>query len=243
MLGIPANEQSGVFGHVRAYLGVVEPQMRKALHLHMLIQLLGFSHPQDLFGTDVLPDTFKRLWYFVASISFRSTEAFAFYTNEDAAKVKLASLPLLPLSKKQRGMIGEARVRESLEAQKAARGITEATGSPNFAPQSLHFTSSVHSNEALSAGAWATFATEEIATSTARTGNHVCRPDVCHKGRIGKMGFCRMFFWHWRRAVDKKQNAIAVRTHGLDLVSRWNGTGNPPLCGSPPFLGAPALES
>ena len=218
--------------------------MRKALHLHMLIQLAGFSHPQDLFGTDVLPNTFKRFFWFVASISFRSTEAFASYTNEDAAKAKLASMPLLPLSKKQRGMIGEARVRESENAQKAARGISEATGFRNFAPQNLHFTSKIHTNEALSGGAWATFATEEIATATARTGNHVCRPDVCHKGRIGKTGFCRMYYWHWRRSVDeKKQKAIAVRTHGLDLVSRWNGTGNPPLCASPPFLGAPALES
>ena len=218
--------------------------MRKALHLHMLVQLAGFSHPQDLFGTDVLPNTFKRFFWFVASISFRSTEAFASYTNEDAAKAKLASMPLLPLSKKQRGMIGEARVRESENAQKAARGISQATGFPNFAPQNLHFTSKIHTNEALSGGAWATFATEEIATATARTGNHVCRPDVCHKGRIGKTGFCRMYYWHWRRSVDeKKQKAIAVRTHGLDLVSRWNGTGNPPLCASPPFLGAPALES
>ena len=178
--------------------------MRKALHLHMLIQLAGFSHPQDLFGTDVLPNTFKRFFWFVASISFRSTEAFASYTNEDAAKAKLASMPLLPLSKKQRGMIGEARVRESENAQKAARGISQATGFPNFTPQNLHFTSKIHTNEALSGGAWATFATEEIATSTARTGNHVCRPDVCHKGRIGKTGFCRMYYWHWRRSVDEK---------------------------------------
>ena len=93
--GILANEIAGVFGHVRAYFGVVEPQMRKALHLHMLIQLLGFAHPQDLFANDVLPDTFRRLWHFVASICFRSTEAFAAYTNEDAAMEKLASVPLL----------------------------------------------------------------------------------------------------------------------------------------------------
>jgi len=34
---IPANALPGILGHVRAYLGVVEPQMRKALHIHMLI--------------------------------------------------------------------------------------------------------------------------------------------------------------------------------------------------------------
>ncbi len=58
----------GIFGTVRAYFGVVEPQMRKALHVHMLVYLLGFSHPQDLFGSsDLLTQTFRRLWYFVAS--------------------------------------------------------------------------------------------------------------------------------------------------------------------------------
>ena len=104
--GIPAFAQPGVFGHVRAFLGVVEPQMRKALHIHMLIQLLGFSHPRDLFSTSVLPDTFRRVWYFMASICFRSTEAFAHYTREDAAMHSLESKPLLPLTKKQQGMIG-----------------------------------------------------------------------------------------------------------------------------------------
>ena len=106
---LPTRTEPGVFGHIAGYLGAVEPQMRKALHIHMLIQLLGFAHPQDLFGSDVLPDTFKRLWYYVASICFRSTEAFAVYVNEDTAMEKLASLPLLPLSKKQRGIIGETR--------------------------------------------------------------------------------------------------------------------------------------
>ena len=82
---VSTRETPGVFGHVRGDFGVVEPQMRKALHIHMLIQLLGFMHPDDLFGRDYLQDTFRRLWYFVASISFRSTEGFANYLNSPAA--------------------------------------------------------------------------------------------------------------------------------------------------------------
>ena len=82
---IAAHETPGIFGYVRAFLGVVEPQMRKALHIHMLIQILGFSHPEDLFRDDFLPDVFRRLWYYVASISFRSTEAFADYLRAPAA--------------------------------------------------------------------------------------------------------------------------------------------------------------
>ena len=104
MDSVPAHENPGIFGHVRAYLGVVEPQMRKALHIHMLVQLLGFTHPADIFGADILPDVFHRLWYFVASKCFRSTEAFARYLNVDAAMAALQREPPLPLNKKQRGM-------------------------------------------------------------------------------------------------------------------------------------------
>jgi len=117
--------------------------------------LLGFAHPQDLFGSDVLPDTFRRLWYYVASICFRSTEAFAAYIKEDSAMEKLASLPLLPLSKKQRGMIGEARARESFRAQLSARGIVEAPKISSESHQSIHFTSEIHGNGSLSAQSWA----------------------------------------------------------------------------------------
>eukprot|EP00959_Pyramimonas_sp_CCMP1952_P076283 1593988-Pyramimonas_sp.AAC.1 len=42
--GIAANTLPGIFGHVRAYLGVVEEQMRKALHVHMLIQCNCLRH-------------------------------------------------------------------------------------------------------------------------------------------------------------------------------------------------------
>ena len=38
---IAARETLGIFGHVRAYLGVVEPQMRKALHMHMFDATAG----------------------------------------------------------------------------------------------------------------------------------------------------------------------------------------------------------
>ena len=62
--GIPAHAESGVFGHVRAFFGVVGPQMRKALRVHMFVQLLGPAHPQDVFAAATLPDIFRRLLYF-----------------------------------------------------------------------------------------------------------------------------------------------------------------------------------
>ena len=82
---IAAHHCPGIFGYVRAYFGVVEPQMRKALHIHMLVYLVGFAHPDDIFSSNTLPDVFRRLWYFVASVSFRSTEGFAAYLKEPDA--------------------------------------------------------------------------------------------------------------------------------------------------------------
>ena len=70
---IAAHDTPGIFGYVRACLGVAEPQMREALRIHMLVQLLGFSHPEEVFANEGLAVVVRRLWYFAASISFRST--------------------------------------------------------------------------------------------------------------------------------------------------------------------------
>ena len=120
---IAARDVPGVFGYVRGYLGIVEPQMRKALHTHMLVQLLGFAHPDDILGNGILQNVFRRLWYYIASVSFRSTEAFAHYLNVPEAMVALREELLLHLTTKQRGMIGEERVREAQKAQLVARGL------------------------------------------------------------------------------------------------------------------------
>ena len=53
--------------------------MRETEHFHMLVQLLGFSHPRDFFEAGNFVDVFRRVWSFVASICFRSQEGFAAY--------------------------------------------------------------------------------------------------------------------------------------------------------------------
>ena len=96
---VAADAVPGIFGCVRAFFAVVEPQMRKALHTHMLVLLLGFTHPEDLFRGETLANIFRRLYYFVASISFRSTEAFARYLNVEEAMSTLQQEPPLAVDK------------------------------------------------------------------------------------------------------------------------------------------------
>ena len=117
---LPTKAEPGVYGHVSGYLGVVEPQMRKALHIHMLIQLLGFAHPADLFSDGRFADTFRRLWYFATSICFRSTEAFAAYTREDRAMETLQQEPLLPLRLSELLQAREGSLRSCLKKFLAA---------------------------------------------------------------------------------------------------------------------------
>ena len=240
---IAGRETPGIFGHVRGYIGVVEPQMRKALHIHMMVQLLGFKNPEELFCGDALESIVKRIWYFVASICFRSTEGFAHYLSTPSALSALQQEPLLHLTQKQRGMIGEERALDTMRAQLRGRGLDQMpTSRPPPAPMS-YVTSTIHGNATVTSDQWAAKVVHSVSASTRKTGNHVCRPDVCHKGSIGRKGFCRMQFWHWTRSRDKAGAPKARRSHGNELQPRWNGTGTLLVRNSPPSLGLPALET
>eukprot|EP00959_Pyramimonas_sp_CCMP1952_P190601 3986297-Pyramimonas_sp.AAC.1 len=70
--------------------------MRKALHIHMLVQILGFSHPDDIFKKNSFFDEFKRLYYYHASVMFRSQEAVAHHFAVPEAMRTTAGLPLFP---------------------------------------------------------------------------------------------------------------------------------------------------
>ena len=240
---IPARVEPGVYGHLAGYLGVVEPQMRKSLHLHMLIQLLGFAHPDDIFKNGRLIDTFRKVWSFVASICFRSTEAFAAYIGEAAAMTALQEQPLMPITAKQRGMIGVSRADDALQAQLKARGMKEARLLLEPKKQPRYYTPCFYANASMTSSDFAVSAVVEVNTGVLKSGNHVCRAEVCHKGKIGKQGFCRMSFWHWVRCQAKTGQPGARRAHGLQLQSRWDGQGAPPVQNTYPHLGQILLET
>ena len=87
----------------------------------MLIQVLGFAHPSDLFGNGEFASTFRRVWQYVASICFRSVEAFAAHTSEQAATTALQTSPLMLITQKQQGMLGVKRTQDAIGAQLIAR--------------------------------------------------------------------------------------------------------------------------
>ena len=190
MDSVAAREVPGIFGYVRAYLGVVEPQMRKALHVHMLVQLVGFSHPEDLFRSDSVANVFRRLWYYVASICFRSTEAFADYLCVPAAMQRVQQEPPLHLTKKQKGMIGEARALESFAAQLRARGLESPAEDVAHPVQMSRITSTCHSSASCSAAQWSIAAVCSIAASTRQSGHRFVCPDVSYKCAVGRKGLC-----------------------------------------------------
>ena len=262
---VPARLESGIFGGIAGYLGVVEPQLRKMLHLHMLVQLLGFAHPDDIFKRGNLKDMIKRVWSFVSSICFRSSEAFARYLSEDSAVDALKCAPLMPLSEKQRCMIGPQRTQESYRAQLKAREMKEPcpaediisckyeTWTPAAYRSRSWYKSRDEKTDPLPSSVFAAVAVRDVHAATLSFGNHVCKPRVCHKGRIGRMGFCRMMFWHWAKVPRKisgkrkRDNAgdgdeyCAKRQHGLALQPRWL-EGSPPVHMTPPQIGIPGLE-
>ncbi|CAK0894190.1 unnamed protein product, partial [Prorocentrum cordatum] len=182
--GIAASEVPGVFGYVRPYLGVVEEQMRKALHIHMLVQILGFSHPDDIFKKNSFLDEFKRLYYYHASVMFRSQEAVAHHFAVPVAMRTTAGLPLFPVTLKQRSMIGSARVEESNLAQTVARGLDVPPALSRSVPEYPFFVGSYHGDENVSGSDWGSRAVVEIFSRSRKTGNHVCKPSVCHKGLL-----------------------------------------------------------
>ena len=149
-----------------AYFGVVEPQKRKTLHIHMLVQLLGFMNPEDILNDNALPDIFRRIWYCVASICFRRTEAFADYLRHPQAVQTLQEEPLLPLTNKQRGMIGEARVQASIKAQLHGRSLSVLLAVRALGRKMSYFPSSEHPDSAVDAGRWCSGVISQVALAT-----------------------------------------------------------------------------
>ena len=67
-------------------------------------------------------------------------------------------------------------------------------------------------------------------------------PRTCRKGKLGKAGFCRMRYFHWRAVKKACGRQVIRRVHGRALQKKWDGKGLPPVYSTPPQRGAPGLE-
>ena len=171
----------------------------------------------------------------------------------------------MPVTPKQRSAMGDARADECLKAQARARGSSTADGTPLPGPRGVtsgdevassharshrdrcaefpRWTPRAYADEALSALDWARLAALDANAGSRKSMNHVCLPKTCHKGRLAKLGFCRMFFWHWAQRRSKKgKHMVMARVHGHALQSRWSDGEWPPVQRVPPQAGMPGLE-
>jgi len=241
---IPACCEPGLLSYVAGYLGIVEPQMRLTEHLHMLIQILGFSHPKTYFKSDTFKDLFRRIWTYFASICFTSQEAFAVHLGTDAAMLALQQAPLLPVRPAQYEKLGTARSTLCLATQQRARGLPDTDAQrPGTPARFMTWMPSFYGNESLSSRDWSINASIDSNTGCIKCMNHVCLEATCHKGRIGQTGFCRMYYFHYVRQVSTRtHNDVIKRVHGHALVPRWNGDNWPPVSRVQPQPGMPSLE-
>ena len=245
MDGIPARCEEGLLGHISAYMGIVEPQMRLTEHIHMLVHVLGFSSPRQLFDSGGFVNMFRRVWSYFASVCFTSQEAFAVHLRCPEAMGALREAPLMPVTRKQRHALGEHRAEACLRAQKEARGVAhDSVPLDTLGATVFHrWTPSRYRDIGMSASEWARLAALDANAGSRQSMNHVCLPKTCNKGRWAKIGFCRMFFWHWAQRVSKKTGKMVMaRVHGHALQERWTARDLPPVQQVPPQAGMPGLE-
>ena len=118
-------------------------------------------------------------------------------------------------------MVGVDRAAASFDAQLRGRGLTTALSSEELVPHTFHkFTPCTYGDPHLWASDWSAFAVRDSNAGARSCGNHVCRPIVCHKGRLGKMGLCRLAYWSYQECCNEKGAKVMKRVHGKELMER-----------------------
>ena len=239
--------EPGAWGHISAFFGAVECTKRLREHAHFLVHLVGYQHPAQLFAESAFETRFRQLWQATASIVHHGQEHFAATAHPSAGLIALRSAPLLPVSPKQRDLLGP-RANDVAAQQLEARGAAVPTAPGPTASPSLTLVchdsrqpawawpAAWHDDPAVDAAEWASQACIASNDAALRFGNHICLPATCHKRTPRARKICRMLFWHW--TSDGK---AAHRLHGLPIFPAWNNAGLPPVCPYEPHRGLPAL--
>ena len=240
---IASKTEPGIFGHVSGYYAVVETTQNMREHMHALIHILGFHHPEDLFDRPDFHSTFGSIWGYFASVAFASPEGFARYTGSAAAMSAVNHSPVVPVTPKQWQLLGSHLAADVVARQKNVRSAADQSAPPHATQQHASVGAPLpwpHSVQTQTSNhdTWAAISTVLANQAAIAYGNHVCLPATCYKR--GKK-YCRMLYWHWA-ACTKAGAPKLRRAHGLPLASHWSGVGQPPLIQEPPHNGLPALE-
>ena len=171
-------------------------------------------------------------------------EAFAKYFDAPVAVEAVREAPLLKFSPEQVKLIGADRVAASYACQMKARGLTSTSVEPGEGwHKFVYWVPRFLGDPCLPMSDWVVLALQNFFVAVSKFGNHKCLALVCYKGRWAKLRFCRMLYWHWVKALNKKKSKLVMkRVHGLPLQDAWDGTGFPPVYTAPPYPGMPALE-
>lgn len=234
--GVANQRGLGVFGPVTAYFGVTEPQLRGSLHVHMLLHLYAFSTPAavatTLTLTAGLPEFATRLLTWASSLVATSLEAGSgLWSLPSRRDTLFAGLPALPYPSRQqdrrRHNVGFRRRSDVFPPPWVDPLQDTLSLLPRFVPwprRYMQTSSELSMPEKL----------YDLRHSIAASCVHDCRPRTCYKGRLGRQGFCRLGFWHWKEIVTDDGSELWQRCHGLPLTSCAHVGTVPPHSG--PFL-------
>lgn len=213
--GVCSETTPGIFGRCSAFIGAVEPQQRKVLHVHLLIHLHGFGHPHDLEQHADLRQALCRLWALAVSITCRSVESYADYLDDPAAMSELARLPKLPLTQMEKKKLHPALQSDTPKQQLLHRGLDSSVVLPERPlGHFTHYTKKDLGNLALTSADWCRLVMRLAADAIPICRlHHICRSDTCFKGLLGSKA-CRMRYFHWCKTLDDRGAFQATICHG-----------------------------
>ena len=120
---VSAKCEAGIWQYLHAYNGVIEPQARTREHMHAFLQVLGYTTPEEFFEQGDFCDQFRRLWASAASICFFSQGAVARQCGTEGSETWLQNTTLFDPNREQLAAIGHDAAKETLRAQRTARGL------------------------------------------------------------------------------------------------------------------------
>ena len=236
--GIASSTGTGIFGPLTAAFGSIEPQQRGSLHIHFLLFAYNFRTPGALVTRfmDNLPLLEEGLWRWIRSIVCTSFEAIPPLLGLTAAATTSALQQLRPLPYADaniKAMHNNYKDHIQLAtdhwfAADPARALPapgpfadffpfNIPSRKQFIPWPMDYLSELPTPTYPLPDATTKLLLYDLRTSVLECGLlHACQSRTCHKGKLGKRGYCRLGFWHWLQRAP----LLWERCHGIDLNPR-----------------------